>query len=337
LAITFLISLIMGYFLCRSPISVDLLTQSPPAVASGETKTSTPNLSCNKRVRREDAGGDLGRAGEDRQSSRLEVVEGEGRMEEPVRPKASTGIVSDSAAAAEAELTRAGEAILTKVVTPPPTVGEAVAGEVVAANASSDPPSQEDTRAVAVKAMGETSPHVEASEPSEPAALSVWTVMSIFGTGIGAATGPLLFGAASGSDKAPQGPLTARAAGSERDEAPSAPDAATKGASGEKICVAAAGSGVGSLSSASQLQQEWVDTASSVKTSRKLKAQDNNLTLAELSRQLSVVKESLRNVNLQFLEASQTTVVSIMLSTFDFFYRLGGRGLQLCDQSLPSP
>jgi hypothetical protein len=29
-------------------------------------------------------------------------------------------------------------------------------------------------------------------------------------------------------------------------------------------------------------------------------------------------------MNLQFLEASQTTVVSIMLSTFDFFYRLGG-------------
>jgi hypothetical protein len=48
------------------------------------------------------------------------------------------------------------------------------------------------------------------------------------------------------------------------------------------------------------------------------------LTLAELSRQLSVVKKSLRNINLQFLEASQTTVVCIMLSTFDFFYRLWG-------------
>jgi hypothetical protein len=48
------------------------------------------------------------------------------------------------------------------------------------------------------------------------------------------------------------------------------------------------------------------------------------LTLAELSRQLSVIKESLRNVNLQFLEASQTTIMSIMLSTFDFFFRLWG-------------
>jgi hypothetical protein len=38
-------------------------------VASGETETSTPNLSCSKRVRREDAGGDPGCTGEDRHSS----------------------------------------------------------------------------------------------------------------------------------------------------------------------------------------------------------------------------------------------------------------------------
>jgi hypothetical protein len=48
----------------------------------------------------EDAGGDLGRAGEDHQSSWLEVIEGEGRTEEPVRPEASTDIVSGSAAKA---------------------------------------------------------------------------------------------------------------------------------------------------------------------------------------------------------------------------------------------
>jgi hypothetical protein len=65
------------------------------------------------------------------------------------------------------------------------------------------------------------------------------------------------------------------------------------------------------LSSAGQLQQEWADTASSGEASGKLNAQGNNLTLAELDRQLSAVKESLKNVNLQFLEASQTTVVSI--------------------------
>jgi hypothetical protein len=105
LAITFLISLIMGYFLCRSPISVDLIMQPPPAVASGETETSTPDLSCNKRVHRKDTGGDLGCVGEDRQSSRLEVIEGEGRAEELVRPEVSMGIASGSAAVAEARLT----------------------------------------------------------------------------------------------------------------------------------------------------------------------------------------------------------------------------------------
>jgi hypothetical protein len=128
--------------------------------------------------------------------------------------------------------------------------------------------------------------------------------MSIFGTGIGAADDPLLFGAASDSGKAPQGSLTARAVGSERGEASPAPETATKDASGEKVLAAAAESGVGSLSSASQLQQEWADTASSAEISGNFKAQGNNSTLAELSRQHSAIKESLRNVNLQFLEAT---------------------------------
>jgi hypothetical protein len=193
---------------------------------------------------------------------------------------------------------------LTEVIAPPPTAGEAVSEEVVIADASSDPPGQEDTRTVTVKATEETSARVEASDPPEPATLSVRTVMSTFGTGIGTAAGLLLFGAASGSDKAPQGPLTARVARSECDDAPPAPDTAAKGASAKKILVTTAGSGAGSLSSASQLQQEWADTASSVETSKKLQAQGNHLTLAELSRQLSVIKESLRNINLQFLEAS---------------------------------
>jgi hypothetical protein len=49
---------------------------------------------------------------------------------------------------------RAGEAILTKIIAPPPVVGEAAAREVTTADASSDPLIQEDTREVAVKAMG---------------------------------------------------------------------------------------------------------------------------------------------------------------------------------------
>jgi hypothetical protein len=128
--------------------------------------------------------------------------------------------------------------------------------------------------------------------------------MPAFGTKTGAAAGPLLFGAASNSDIVPQGPLTARAVGSDRGEASSTLATAAKDALGEKVPATTAGSGVGSQSSASQLQKEWADTASSTETSGNLKAQGNNLTLAELSKQLSIVRESLRNVNFQFLEAS---------------------------------
>jgi hypothetical protein len=231
-------------------------------VASGETETSNPSLSCSKRVRREDTGDDPGCAREDRHSSRLEVVEGEGRTEELVRPEAPASIVSSPAAASEAGLTRAGEAILTEVVTPPPTVGEAAAGEVTAADTSSDPLSQEDAREVTVKVTEETLVRVEAPKPSELAArassspepaLSMRAIMSTFRMGIGTAAGPLLFGAASDSVKAPQGPLTTQAVGSERGEASLAPEAATKDALGEKVPAASAGSGVGSLSSASRL------------------------------------------------------------------------------------
>jgi hypothetical protein len=233
-----------------------------------------------------------------RRSSQLEVVEGKDRTDEPVHSEVSTGTVSGSAAANGVGLIRVEETTLTEVDAPPPTIGEAVSKEVAAANVSSDPPSQEDPGAVVVKTTEEASTCVETSDPPEPAALSMQTVMSSSGMGTGAAAGPLLFGAASGSGQAPQGSLIARAAGNKCDEAPPAPDAAAKGASGEKTPVATAGSGAGSLSSADRLQQEWADTASSAEASGKLQAQGGPLTLAELGRQLSVVKESLRNVGL---------------------------------------
>jgi hypothetical protein len=52
-AFAFLISLIMGYFLCRSPISVDLLLKPPPAVTSEETESLAPR----PLVQQEDAQG----------------------------------------------------------------------------------------------------------------------------------------------------------------------------------------------------------------------------------------------------------------------------------------
>jgi hypothetical protein len=95
-----------------------------------------------------------------------------------------------------------------------------------------------------------------------------------------------------------------RVVGSEHGEASPAPEVATKDASRGKAPATAVGSGVGSLSSANQLQQEWADTASSVEAGGKLKAQGSKLTLAELNKQFSIVKESLKNVSLQFLDAA---------------------------------
>jgi hypothetical protein len=106
---------------------------------------------------------------------------------------------------------------------------------------------------------------------------------------------------------------------SERGENSPAPEVATKDASRGKAPAAAAGSGVGSLSSASQLQQEWADTASSVDAGDKLKVQGSKPTLAELNKQFSIFKESLQNVGLQFLNAVRTTNVSTTPLASDFF------------------
>jgi hypothetical protein len=57
----------------------------------------------------------------------------------------------------------------------------------------------------------------------------------------------------------------------------------------------------------------------SIEAGGKLKAQGSKLTLAELSKQFSTVKESLRNISLQFLDASRTTDVSNVPLAFDFF------------------
>jgi hypothetical protein len=140
-----LIDSIMGCLVPRSPISIDLITHPPPASASGEAVTSAPDLPCNKRARREDAGGDLGRTEEDRRSPRLELVTSEARAEEPARPEAPANAVSSPAAATEAEPTQAGETTSAEAATSPPAIDEIAAGDVATASASSDPPGQEDT------------------------------------------------------------------------------------------------------------------------------------------------------------------------------------------------
>jgi hypothetical protein len=121
-------------------------------------------------VRREDAGGDLGHAEEERHAPQLEAIEGGGRTEELVHLEAPASVVTSLAAAAKARIMRAGEAILTEVIVAPPAIGEAAAREVTAANASSDLISQEDAHEVVVKATEEAPAHMGAQEPSEPAA-----------------------------------------------------------------------------------------------------------------------------------------------------------------------
>jgi hypothetical protein len=112
---------------------------------------------------------------------------------------------------------------------------------------------------------------------------------------------------------------------SESGETSPAPEVATKDASRGKAPATAAGSGVGSLSSASQLQQEWADTASSVDAGEKLKVQGSKPTLAELNKQFSIIKESLQNVGLQFLDAIRMTNVSTTPLASDFFCWLRGK------------
>jgi hypothetical protein len=137
--------------------------------------------------------------------------------------------------------------------------------------------------------------------------------------GASAAADSLLFRLVSNSGDAIQGLLTTRVAGSEHSGNSLAPEVGIQDASRGKAPATAAGSGVGSLSSAGQLQQEWADTALSADAGEKLKVQGSRLTLADLDKWFCVVKESLQNVGLQLLDAIRMTNVSIAPSTSDFF------------------
>jgi hypothetical protein len=98
--------------------------------------------------------------------------------------------------------------------------------------------------------------------PSSPkVAPNMRAAAPAFGAGAGVAAGPLFFGLASNSGETPQGPLTTQVVGSERGEASPTLEVVTRDASRGKAPATTAGSGVGSLSSADQLQQEWADTS----------------------------------------------------------------------------
>jgi hypothetical protein len=161
----------VGHLLCRSPLSIDLVTQPPPAPASGETVISAPDPSRNKRARKEDTGSNLGRVEEDRHSPRLELAASEAGAEEPARPEAPADALSSSAAATEADPMPAGEITPVRIATPPPPAAEdAATGNDAGAHASSDPAIQEGTREVAAKTTEETPVRAGSLEPLEPAA-----------------------------------------------------------------------------------------------------------------------------------------------------------------------
>jgi hypothetical protein len=266
----------------------------PPAPSSGETVISAPDPSCHKRARRDEVGSDSGRTEDDRHSPRLEPVASETRAEEPVRLEVPADTVSSPVAAPEVDSTPAGEITLAGAAAPlPPATEDVAMRNNAAACAPSDPPSQEGTREVAMEATEETPVRAGLLEPPEPAArtpssprlmLNVQATVPIAGTGAGATAGSLLFRMASSSGEASQGLLATRVTRNERDNNSPAPEVATKGALSGKAPATAAGAGVGSLSSASQLQQEWADTSSSADAREKLKVQGSKPNLAELDK-----------------------------------------------------
>jgi hypothetical protein len=246
--------------------------------------------SCHKRARREEIAGDSGRDEDDRCSPRLEPVAGKTRTEDPAHPEVPAEVVPYSAATPEIYSVPAEETTLVGIVTPPPPAAEGItAGDDAANHVSSDPPNQEDAREAAAGAMGETSVRARSLELPRPAAQapsslepmsSVQDAVPMARTRAGVTADSLLLGLVSSSGAASQGLLTTRVARGEHGDDLPAPTIAAKGTSSGKALVAVAESSIGSLSSASRLQQEWADTASSADVGEKLKVQGSKPTLA---------------------------------------------------------
>jgi hypothetical protein len=132
---------------------------------------SAPDLSCNKRARKEDTGSDSGHVEEDRHSPRVEPAESEAGAEESASPEVPADAVSSPATTTEADPMPAREITPAGAAKPPPHAAEdATAGNDASAHASSDPPSQEGTCEAAAETMEEIPVRAELLEPPEPAA-----------------------------------------------------------------------------------------------------------------------------------------------------------------------
>jgi hypothetical protein len=288
------IDLVAGCFLRRSPLSVDPATRPPPAVASKEIATPAPEPSSRKRT----CGEETGRAEDVRRSPRLKLVTGDTGAEDSARPEVPVGAAHHLVASPEASPTPAEEAAPAGAdLSPPPAADDAAAGDVAAICISPDSPSRGSMREAAA---GETE---GTSVPATEALSNLELVPGVIAE-------PPLLEPAFGSGGASPGLLATRVARSERGDGSPAPGVVTKGTFGGKALVAAAESHIGSLSSASRLQQEWADTASSADVGGKLKVQGSKPTLAELDKQFTAARGSLHNAGLQLLDAIQTTNVS---------------------------
>jgi hypothetical protein len=253
----------VGCLLRRPSLFVGLAAQPPPAPISGEPVISAPDPSSHKRARRGEIDNNSGHIEGDRNSPRSEPAAIEARAEEGARPEAPAGAIPSPAAAPETDSTLTGETTPAGATAPLSSATEgAAAGDDAAALVSSDSPSQERMHEVTAEATETTPARAGSLESPGPAARTspdprpapnTQAVVPMAEAGASAATDSLLFRLVSNSGDASQGLLTTRVAGSERGGTLPAPEVGIPDASRGKAPATAAGSGVGSLSSAGQL------------------------------------------------------------------------------------
>jgi hypothetical protein len=284
-----------------------------PMMMPEGTEPLASALSHSKRVRRGDDGGDESCAEKKDHASQdetREVEEDAGGL--AYQEVAAEDAITDVDAVAEARPVWILEVIVkevtvAEVVAPRTATNRTVVGEFTAFKASSGQAGQGEPREIMEEAMGEASADAETLDPPETAARASSDVALAPGTKIGMpvpemvvdkAADPPHAGADANPEKVSQETPAAQTEEGNHGEASVTPGTAAKSASGGKTFTSLTRSGVGSQSSASQLQKEWVNTASSTGSNETSKTRARNLTLAELSKQLAIVKESLGNAGL---------------------------------------
>jgi hypothetical protein len=250
----------------------------------------------------------------------LKLVAGDTVAEDSARPEALMDPVPYSVASPTTGSTPVEEAAPVGAdLSPPPATDDATVGNAAVICTSLDLPGQGNTREAAAEETEKAPvPAVDALSNFELVP-SVQATVPAAESGAGAIADSLLLGLVSSSGEASRGLLATRMARGECGDGSPAPEVVAKGPSSGKALVAAAESNLGSLSSASRLQQEWADTASSADVGEKLKVQGSRPTLVELDKQFTAARGSLQNAGLQLLDAIQATNVSAASLASGFF------------------